>query len=159
MGRSLGREGLHDREHASNAGNRGWTMNAHTGHGRTVYACGHLQSQCRCVEGGTIVRQLTDLCPLCRPVPTSVLVPIMVDVVAPYALLLQSDEQDALIRLVAIACSAVPGPLPSRIHDELQRREALFRESMNERALTLSQTPLAAAARSVAHDVTCGWLG
>lgn len=72
-----------------------------------------------------------------------------------YALLLKSDQESALVLLAAVTCSAA-GMVATRITDELSRREALFAESMGYH--NLSQTPLAAAARSIAHDVTMGWL-
>lgn len=37
----------------------------HTGHGRTVYRCGHVYQQCRCMENH-IVRTLAADCPKCQ---------------------------------------------------------------------------------------------
>jgi hypothetical protein len=63
-----------------------------------------------------------------------------------------ADEQNALVMCAAIA----PGRWPE-LTDEIYRREALFRRSANERNVSLPGTALAAAARSVAHDLASGW--
>ena len=41
--------------------------NALLGHGRILYACGHLYAQCRCVDHPRMDRSLTIPCPACAP--------------------------------------------------------------------------------------------
>lgn len=54
-------------------------MSTKSGHGKTVYACGHLAWQCRCINGHHAIHHLRDVCQECavpvkRP-PAPIMIP------------------------------------------------------------------------------------